>query len=157
MTPDAPGSTPTLPTTVGIMAKTRRPEAAAVVAEVADWLHARDVGVVVEVEAAQRVKRKMPRTCSREELPHAVDLLLVLGGDGTLLGAANALAHAGVDVPILAVNFGSLGFLTEITLPELYGSLESVLAGTAGHRRCQTDAARTCGSPRTTRSPTGSS
>ena len=57
---------------------------------------------------------------------------MVLGGDGTLLGAASTVARAGTDVPILAVNFGSLGFLTEITLPELYASLESVLAGTAG-------------------------
>ena len=48
----------------------------------------------------------------------------MLGGDGTLIGMAGRIAQAGTDVPILGVNFGSLGFLTEITLPELYPSLE---------------------------------
>ena len=58
---------------------------------------------------------------------------MVLGGDGTLLGVARGVADAGAeaDIPILAVNFGSLGFLTEVTLPELYRALESVLDGTA--------------------------
>lgn len=131
MTSDTATTTPTPPKTVGIIAKTRLQEAAVVVAEVTDWLEARGVGVVVETDTARQVDRRVPRTGSRDELPTHVDLLLVLGGDGTLLGAASAVAHAGVDVPILAVNFGSLGFLTEITLPELYVSLESVISGTA--------------------------
>jgi NAD+ kinase len=57
--------------------------------------------------------------------------IVVLGGDGTFIGMADRIARAGTDVPILGVNFGSLGFLTEITLPELYESLEAVLAGKA--------------------------
>ena len=55
----------------------------------------------------------------------------MLGGDGTFIGMAGRIARAEVDVPILGVNFGSLGFLTEITLPELYAALEAVLDGTA--------------------------
>jgi NAD+ kinase len=70
-------------------------------------------------------------TVSRDELPEACDLLVVLGGDGTLIGMAGRIARAGRDVPILGVNFGSLGFLTEITLPELFGALEATLEGRA--------------------------
>ena len=73
-------------------------------------------------------------TVDRDDLPNACDLIVVLGGDGTLIGMADRIAQAGADVPILGVNFGSLGFLTEITLPELYPSLESVLDGTARDR-----------------------
>ena len=70
-------------------------------------------------------------TRSREDLPNACDLVVILGGDGTLIGMAGRIAQAGTNVPILGVNFGSLGFLTEIQLPELYDSLESVLDGEA--------------------------
>ena len=70
-------------------------------------------------------------TSTRDELPKACDLVVILGGDGTLIGMAGRIAQAGRDVPILGVNFGSLGFLTEITLPELHDALESTLAGTA--------------------------
>jgi NAD+ kinase len=59
------------------------------------------------------------------------DLIVILGGDGTLIGMAGLIAQAGTTVPILGVNFGSLGFLTEIQLTELYESLESVLDGEA--------------------------
>ena len=55
----------------------------------------------------------------------------MLGGDGTLLGTAGRIAKAKSDIPILGVNFGSLGFLTEVTLPEIYASLESAVNGTA--------------------------
>jgi NAD+ kinase len=69
--------------------------------------------------------------CSRDEIPAAVDLIVVLGGDGTLLSMATRIAQSGLDVPLLGVNFGSLGFLTETRIDELYGSLEAVIAGTA--------------------------
>jgi len=70
-------------------------------------------------------------TRSREDLPHDVDLVIVLGGDGTLLGMASRIARSGRDVPILGVNFGSLGFLTETRIDELDATLGAVLAGTA--------------------------
>jgi NAD+ kinase len=68
---------------------------------------------------------------SREDLPKDVDLIIVLGGDGTLLSMATRIAQAGRDIPILGVNFGSLGFLTETRIDELYPTLEAVLSGSA--------------------------
>lgn len=96
------------------------------------WLAARDIGVVFETDTATLAAHAAGRDVrSREELPRHVDLIIVLGGDGTLLSMATRIAQAGVDVPILGVNFGSLGFLTETRIDELYASIEAVLAGTA--------------------------
>jgi NAD+ kinase len=117
---------------VGIVAKARLAEAAGVVAELAGWLEARGVRPVFDSETAHLVGLPADRpTCSRDDLPKACDLVVVLGGDGTLIGMAGRVANAGVDIPILGVNFGSLGFLTEITLPELFEALESALDGAA--------------------------
>lgn len=123
---------------VGIVAKTRLHAAVGVLSEIAAWLDARGVKAIFEQETAALVRLPPDRAAlDRAVLPTAVDMILVLGGDGTLLAMATRIAQAGADIPILGVNFGSLGFLTEITLPELYPSLESALAGTAGidHRR----------------------
>jgi len=120
-------------TRVGLVAKTRLEEAAGVLAELAGWLEARGIQPVFETETAALVGLPAGRpTSSRDALPRACDLVVVLGGDGTLIGMAGRIANSGADTPILGVNFGSLGFLTEITLPELYISLDAVLAGTAG-------------------------
>ncbi len=119
-------------TRVGLVAKTGLTAAAGALAELAGWLEARSVHPVFETETAE-VAGLPParRTVNRDDLPRACDLIVVLGGDGTLIGMADRIAESAADVPILGVNFGSLGFLTEITLPELYPSLESVLSGQA--------------------------
>ena len=83
---------------------------------------ARDIEAVFETETAAlagAARRARPHW-SRDELPRDVDLIIVLGGDGTLLSMATRIAQAGRDMPILGVNFGSLGFLTEIRIDELY-------------------------------------
>jgi NAD+ kinase len=119
-------------TRAGIVAKTRLAEAAGVIAELAGWLDARGVRPVFDTETAALVGLPPGRPVwSRDELPSQCDLVVVLGGDGTLIGMAGRVANAGVDIPILGVNFGSLGFLTEITLPELFAALDAVLAGRA--------------------------
>jgi NAD+ kinase len=119
-------------TSVGLVAKTGLDAAAGVLAELAGWLEAREVRAVFETDTAALAGLPSNRgTVSRDELPAMCDLIVVLGGDGTLIGMADRIAQSGADVPIVGVNFGSLGFLTEITLPELYPSLEAVLAGTA--------------------------
>ena len=119
-------------TRVGLVAKHRLEAAAGVLAELAGWLEAREIGAVFETDTAALAGLPPGRaTHTRNDLPGHCDLVVVLGGDGTLIGMANRIAVAGVDVPILGVNFGSLGFLTEITLAELYESLEAVLGGHA--------------------------
>ncbi|HOG28589.1 MAG TPA: NAD(+)/NADH kinase [Vicinamibacterales bacterium] len=95
------------------------------------WLEARAVRVCLDHETATLVGTTGVRIVSRDDMSEQVDLVVLLGGDGTLLGMADRIARAGRDVPILGVNFGGLGFLTEIKYDELYPALESVLAGTA--------------------------
>jgi len=63
----------------------------------------------------------------REELPQEIDLVVVLGGDGTLLSIAHKAAQ--LDIPVLGINLGSLGFLTEVPLNELYPTIDSLLEG----------------------------
>ena len=102
---------------VGLIAKHHLDAAAGVLVELDGWLAARGILAVFETDTARadRTGRRAP-TLSRDDLPAACDLVLVLGGDGTFIGMAGRIARSGTDVPILGVNFGSLGFLTEITL-----------------------------------------
>ena len=124
--------TPRTISRVGLVAKERVEAAASVLTELATWLEARSLQPVFETFAARLAGVTTGREIvSKEELPKACDLIVLLGGDGTLIGMARRVARAGVDVPIAGVNFGSLGFLTEITLGDLYPSLEGVLDGTA--------------------------
>jgi NAD+ kinase len=118
-------------TTVGIVAKTQLREAAQVVRDVVTWLEKRNLRPVVAEDTAEVAGLTSAQTAAPAALPDAADLILVLGGDGTLLGMARQIAVARTDPPILAVNFGSLGFLTEITLPELFEALASVVDGIA--------------------------
>ncbi len=117
---------------VGLVAKHYLDAAAGVLAELAGWLEARGAQAVFERETAALAGLPPGRpTHTRDELPHHCDVIVVLGGDGTLIGMADRIAAAAVDIPILGVNFGSLGFLTEITLDELYESLDALLEGGA--------------------------
>jgi NAD+ kinase len=127
-TPDSPASL----ARVGIVARAELHEAAAHLADIAAWLEARGVRPVFETATAGLAHGTDRFECvEKDALPRLVDLVLVLGGDGTLLGMADRIGAAGTRVPILGVNFGSLGFLTEITLPELFPALEEALAGRA--------------------------
>ena len=122
-------------THVGIVAKSHLQAATPYLLEVEAWLGARGVGAVFETATAALMPApKSPASrvvADKPALVMEVGLVLVLGGDGTLLSMADCIAHAGRQVPILGVNFGSLGFLTEVTLPELYPALEAALDGGA--------------------------
>jgi NAD+ kinase len=119
-------------TRVGIVAKAGLVAAADHLHRLARWLRDRQLQAVFETETAMLAGDTAGTpTYSREALPAEVDLIIVLGGDGTLLSMAARTAQSGRDIPILGVNFGSLGFLTETRIDELYTVLESVLHGTA--------------------------
>ena len=116
---------------VGIVAKPRLSAVSQDLPAIASWLLERGVEPVFDEATAELAAQGGLRRVTRDDLPRHVDLILLLGGDGTLLGMADRVARAGLEVPILGVNFGGLGFLTEVTYDELYASLEAALAGTA--------------------------
>src|SRR3954466_9603429 len=95
-----------------IFSKPKQPDVARVAAELADWFRAKNRHVQLD-----------PGTAVSAD----ADLAVVLGGDGTLLSAARSLGDR--QIPILAINYGSLGFLTEVTLQEMYPALDHVIGG----------------------------
>jgi NAD+ kinase len=114
--------------TAGIVCKPMKEMVSSVVPTLIQWLAARSVQTYLDPHTADTLN--LPgRGLRREEMGGKIDWLIVLGGDGTLLAAARAMGAN--QVPILAVNLGGLGFLTSVTLDELYPVLDKVLAGTA--------------------------
>jgi len=110
---------------IGIIAKDIA-EAQKAAKKLATWLASRGKKAFVDSETAAALKI---RGYDRAEIPPLVDLLIVLGGDGTLLAAARHVADAHANVPIFGVNLGSLGFMAEVSLGELYENLELAIAG----------------------------
>lgn len=119
-------------TKVGVVARRDLQGAAGVLADIAGWLQAHGIQAMFDTDTAvlAGVPKDFP-IATRDDLPRHVGLLVVLGGDGTLLGMANRITRLGVDVPILGINFGSLGFLTEVTLEEIQSALAVAVNGTA--------------------------
>ncbi|HEX5482884.1 MAG TPA: NAD(+)/NADH kinase [Terriglobia bacterium] len=111
---------------VGITSKPRKPELKEIVPPLARWLQERNLEVLLDKETGANIETS-DCCLTRNEIATQADLVVVLGGDGTLLATARAVGRR--PVPILAVNLGALGFLTVITLEELYPTLEMVLAG----------------------------
>ena len=117
---------------VGIVAKHGLRAASDHLDQLARWLRERHLEAVFETETAALAGSGVGANAySRDEIPRHVDLIVVMGGDGTLLSMATRIAQADRETPILGVNFGSLGFLTEIRIDELYTALASVIDGTA--------------------------
>jgi len=112
--------------TVGIISRPRQEDVAAVVPKLIDWLESRGLSVLCDKETGLCLPAA-GREHTREELAATADLLIVLGGDGTLLAVARSLGEH--SVPILPINLGGLGFLTSVKLDELYPILEEVLQG----------------------------
>lgn len=116
-------------TRLGLIA---RPHASALAAlvEAAEWLTAHGARVVIagDEAAAAAIGSRWP-TAARTVIANEVEVLVAFGGDGTLLAAAGAAAHAEADVPVLGVHLGHLGFLTEVRRTELTEALTAVLEG----------------------------
>jgi len=109
-----------------IVSKQGKPELGKIVAQVVDWL--RRNGYTITVDDATREFCSDCEVVSREELASvAPDFVIVLGGDGTLLSTARSVARVGI--PILGINLGSLGFLTEVKQDEIEEALTKVDAG----------------------------
>ncbi|MEW6217920.1 MAG: NAD(+)/NADH kinase [Thermodesulfobacteriota bacterium] len=100
---------------IGIITKKGAPEPRQLAAELADWLRRRGLSVAVD------------------RIPADTDLLVILGGDGTLLHAAGMASQ--LDIPVVGINLGGLGFLTEVGAGEVYDVLEQILAGRATIRK----------------------
>jgi NAD+ kinase len=119
---------------IGIIIKPNKPEVISFTRGLAEWFSPKKIDVYVE--EAMRDLFNPPLSAPflhfirREDFPSHVEMVIVLGGDGTLLSVARMVWSHGI--PILGVNFGSLGFLTEISLEEIYPVLERVLRGDYG-------------------------
>jgi NAD+ kinase len=117
--------------TVGIVSKPNATAAGEVVPKLLEWLHARGIAVRMDEETAAHAGSSLgtdaPVVVSREAVPEGCDLIIVLGGDGTLLSAARAIGRR--EIPLFPVNLGGLGFLTAISIEELFPELERAFRG----------------------------
>jgi NAD+ kinase len=112
----------------GIVIKSHAPSVEGILKIVVEYFEGRGVACVLEDAAASKLGR--PDGLGRQDIAAASDLIVVLGGDGTLLSVAPAAARAGV--PVMGVNLGRLGFLTEIPVSEAVATLDRFLAGDPG-------------------------
>ncbi len=108
--------------TVGIIAKHQHHDAKPIVEQLITWLTQHDKEVFLDTDTAALVGSKTG--LPKPKIPPMVELMIVLGGDGTLLSVARLIENR--DVPILGVNLGGLGFLTEVTLSEVFVTLEKI-------------------------------
>jgi len=115
---------------IGLVLKPHQPEALKTICELTQWLTARGIELVggpeLEQDRIQQATGCSVREVQSEKLAEAVDLVLVLGGDGTMIATARMIGHS--DVPVLGVNFGGLGYLAEFRIEELHSALEAILA-----------------------------
>ncbi|MBI4164490.1 MAG: NAD(+)/NADH kinase [Acidobacteria bacterium] len=113
---------------IGIISKPKKSEIRDIIPPLIHWLRERQMEVFLDKETGA-ILESQERAVPRNEMAAHVDVLIVLGGDGTLLATARALNRK--VVPILAVNLGGLGFLTVISQEDLYATLEQVVEGKA--------------------------
>ena len=116
---------------IGIVVKPHQPDALKTLCELVEWLSQREIALVggpeIERERIEHTTGCAVEILEPEKLSANVDLMLVLGGDGTMISTARMIGDT--EVPVLGVNYGGLGYLAEFRIEELYSALESILAG----------------------------
>ena len=116
---------------IGVIVKPHQPDALETLCSLTKWLSERDIEIVgppdIERERIEHQTGCSVEVASEEELPRRVDLILVLGGDGTMIATGRMLGES--QVPVLGVNYGGLGYLAEFPIEELFPSLDAILAG----------------------------
>jgi NAD+ kinase len=116
---------------IGIVLKPHQPEALKTICELVVWLADRDIKLIggpeIERKQIEHETGCPVKQVASERLAADVDLMLVLGGDGTMIATARTIGDH--EVPVLGVNYGGLGYLAEFRIEELYSALESILAG----------------------------
>lgn len=111
---------------VGLIPNSTKEKAIQVVQGVIDWLQKQEIDYLIEENSAELVG-ELARSCSCQQMGEEADLVIVFGGDGTFLSTAREFADT--EMPILGINLGSLGFLTDVELSDLDAALEELVAG----------------------------
>ncbi|NTU42516.1 MAG: NAD(+) kinase [Nitrospirales bacterium] len=109
---------------IGIICKTAKDEPVVILRDLLPWLREKGLEVFLEADAASVLNME---GYSRSRIPFLVDVIIVLGGDGTMLSVARLVGDKGV--PILGINLGGLGFITEVNREEIFDAVEKLLAG----------------------------
>src|SRR5437588_7407745 len=116
---------------IGVVVKPHQPDALETLCRLSQWLNGRGIKLVggpdIERERIEHETGCAVESVEPEELSRIVDLILVLGGDGTMIATARMVGDA--EVPVIGVNYGGLGYLAEFRIEELYEALASILAG----------------------------
>ena len=116
---------------IGVVVKPHQPDALATLCRLTEWLNARGIkligGLDVDRERIEHETGCEVETVKDEKLAETVDLMLVLGGDGTMIATARMLGDK--EVPVIGVNYGGLGYLAEFPIEELFPALETILNG----------------------------
>ncbi|MGH7273238.1 MAG: NAD(+)/NADH kinase, partial [Nitrospiria bacterium] len=114
---------------VGVVAKIQYPDTKAVLEKLIPWLSQHEKEVFIDPDTASILSKDVhpQKMYKKSEIPALVDAIIVLGGDGTLLSVARLVE--GRNIPIIGVNLGGLGFLTEVTLEEIYTTLDKLFKG----------------------------
>ncbi len=113
--------------TVGIIGKYANKDIGEQIKTLNDFLVRHEINVILDQNTAQSTAISNLHSTSRQEMAALCDLVIVMGGDGTLLNSARSLAY--YDVPLLGINMGHLGFLTDITIDDMDSKLSEILSG----------------------------